>query len=461
MRLDPQDRINSGPAISAVAASPLVAAPPSGFESPTGRPTGPSNRQSPVIVLVMITAVYVVSYMDRQLFALMLPDIDSEFGLTDTQIGQLTGIAFPIIYALTSLTVAFLADRINRVRLIGLCVLGFSSMTALCGMSQGFWSLFAARLGVGIGEGGPPPPSLSLIADHFEGPRRQWANSVYSTAAVFGMLAAYVVLGNVSAWLGWRVAFYGAGAFGLAVGIAVLCVLREAPRRTTAAMSLADLKGFPALFRIRSLRWALGAAVLNTVLTESSLQWLPLLLSRSLGLSKTEISWFLGMGYSILGLAGISVGSAIATRLRHRSVGAPQYLGTGVMVCITIAYTIACSCHDARLALTMLGLVIFLTISCYGALLAFVQDVTPIDSHAKASAILFLLMQLGFGAGSFLIGVLSDYFATYYGHTESLRYALLPVIIVSGTTASLCYAVAARLGDTDAARVTGESTPLH
>lgn len=419
-----------------------------------------ARPQSAILVLVMITAVYVVSYMDRQIFALLLPEINRDFAMTDTQIGQLTGIAFPLVYALVSLVAAVVADRLDRIKLIGCCVALFSVMTAGCGAAQGFWSMFLARLGVGVGEGGTPPPSLSLIADHFEGPKRQWANSVYATAGVFGMLGAYIFIGSVSVWLGWRVAFYCAGTLGLVVAACVLVSLRETPDRANRAMRLADLREFPALFRIRSFRWAMGAAVLHTVLTESTVQWLPLFLSRSLAMSQLHISWFLGIGYSILGLAGIAAGTFIATRLRYRSVGSPQYLGTGVTACITLAYTAACLSGSAAITLGMLAVVIFLTISCYGALLAFVQDVTPEDSHAKASAILFLLMQLGLGIGSLLIGILSDAFVPVFGQTESLRYALLPVVIVAGLAASLCYFMAARSGDADAVRMTPEPVPV-
>lgn len=420
-------------------------------EPPAGHAASPDGKEtrgtSALLVLVMVSLVYVVSYMDRQLFALLLPAINSDFEMTDTEIGQLTGIAFPIVYGLMNVAVALAADRLNRVKLIGLAVGSFSVMTIGCGAAQGFWSMFVARVGVGVGEGAAPPPSLSLIADHFKGERRQWANSVYATATVAGMLIAYIGFGNVSVWLGWRAAFYGAGVLGILVGIAVLLVLRETPGRSKQSLTLGDLKGFPALFRIPSFRWVMGAAVLHTVLVESTVLWLPLFLSRSLSMSQAEIAWFLGLNYAFLGLGGILVGTYFATRLRRRSVGSPQYLASGVVVATTAAYVAAYLSGAAAFSLAMLCIVIFLSISVYGALLAFVQDVTPDDSHAKASALLFLLMQAGLGLGSLLIGVLSDALVTEVGPEESLRYALLPVIIGSGITASVCYYFAGRSAD--------------
>lgn len=415
----------------------------------TGRRSG--IRSAPMLILILVSLVYLVSYMDRQIFSLLLPAMNKEIHLTDTQIGQLTGLAFPIIYGIASMIGAVAADRINRVKLIGFSTLLFATMTAACGLASNFWSIFFTRLGIGLGEAGPTPPSLSLIADNFEGPKRQMANSVYTAGAVFGMLAAYIFIGNVSAAHGWRAGFYTAGAVGLVVGLCVLLFMRDTGRNSPQAMSFADFKDFPALFRIPSFRWIIGAAMLHTVLTESSVQWLPLFLTRSLGMNEAEISWFLGLNYIVLGLAGILIGGAISTRLRRKSAGRPQYFGCGVAFFIMVGYVIALLSMKRNVSEISLGFVILLSISNYGSLLAFIQDVTPEDGHAKAAAIAFFLMNLAWGAGSLAIGILSDYLSTRWG-AESLRYALVPSVAISGLLASICYFMAARNGAHDAAR---------
>jgi sugar phosphate permease len=406
----------------------------------------------PTVILILVTLVYLASYMDRQIFSLLLPAMNKDIHLTDTQIGQLTGLAFPIIYGIASMIGAVAADRVNRVRLIGFSTLLFGTMTAACGLATSFWSIFFTRLGIGLGEAGPTPPSLSLIADNFKGPKRQVANSVYTAGAVFGMLAAYIFIGNVSAAHGWRVGFYTAGALGLVVGVCVLLFMRDTERsETQEAMSFADFKDFPALFKIPSFRWIIGAAMLHTVLTESSVQWLPLFLTRSLGMTEAEISWFLGLNYIILGLAGILIGGAISTRLRRKSAGRPQYFGCAVAFFIMVAYVIALTSLKRNVSEISLGIVILLTISNYGSLLAFIQDVTPEDGHAKSAAIAFFLMNLAWGVGSLAIGILSDYLSSRWG-VESLRYALLPTVVISGVLASICYFMAARNGTRDAAK---------
>ncbi|MGQ7937550.1 MFS transporter [Paraburkholderia sp. D1E] len=391
-----------------------------------GKPS--ASDSAPALILILVSLVYVVSYMDQQIFPLLLPEISREIKLTDTQIGQLTGLAFPVIYGIASVSGAVAADRVNRAKLIGYSTILFSAMTAACGMTTGFGSIFLTRLGIGLGEAGPTPPSLSLIADNFEGSKRQIANSVYAAGAVFGMLAAYILIGNVSAAHGWRIGVYTAGALGLIVGLAVLLSMRDRERSSPQAMSFSDFKDFPALFRIPIFRWIVAAGMFHTNLTESSVQWLPLFLTRSLHMSEAEISWFLGLNYIILGLAGILIGGTIATRLRRKSVGRPQLFGCVVAISITVGYVIALLSLEKNISEVSLGVVILLSISNYGSLLAFIQDVTPDDGHAKATAVAFFLMNLAWGAGSLAIGVLSDYLACF------------------------CYYMAARHGDRDAAR---------
>ncbi|MGC4252493.1 MAG: MFS transporter [Sphingobium sp.] len=420
----------------------------------------PPKAISRNIVLFFAAAVYLVAYMDRQIFALLLPAINEDFAMTDTQIGQLTGIAFPVVYGLGTLVMAIAADRWNRVKLIGWSTALFSAMTMACGAATSFGTMFIARLGVGLGEAGPTPPSLSLVADHFHGPARQVANSIFSAAAAFGMLAAYVFIGNLSVAYGWRTGFHVAGAMGIVIGISVLFFLRDTKRAAShQPISLGDFRQFPAFFRIRAFRWAAAAAFLNTVLTEASVQWLPLFLTRSLHMTQTQISWFLGLNYCFLGLLGIMVGGSIATRLRRKSVGTPQLLGCAVAFLITVCYVTVCLSTHILVSQIALGIIIFLTISAYGSLLAFVQDVTPSSGHAKVIALLFFIMQVGQGAGALLIGVLSDALAPHFG-IESLRYALLPVVGISGLLASFCYFRASRHGDADAARAMEESRGL-
>ena len=116
-------------------------------------------------VLGVLVVVYVFNFIDRQILAILAPAIKDDLGLSDTQIGALSGVAFGIFYATLGIPIARLADRYSRVNIIAICLAIWSLMTALSGLATNFVQLLIARIGVGIGEAGGSPPSHSLLAD--------------------------------------------------------------------------------------------------------------------------------------------------------------------------------------------------------------------------------------------------------------------------------------------------------
>ena len=126
-----------------------------------------------VLFLLLIVALF--NFVDRQIFAVLLESIKKDFSLTDTELGMLGGVAFAVFYSLCGIPIAWLADRSNRRNIIAIALCLWSAMTAICGLTTGFVSLFLARVGVGIGEAGGTPPANSIIADYFPPERRATA----------------------------------------------------------------------------------------------------------------------------------------------------------------------------------------------------------------------------------------------------------------------------------------------
>ncbi|MFU8817545.1 MAG: MFS transporter, partial [Pseudomonadales bacterium] len=118
-------------------------------------------------VLTMLVIVYVFNFLDRQIVTILAEPIKVDLGLSDTQIGLMTGLAFAVFYTVLGIPIARLADRANRVTIISVALVVWSGMTAVCGMAQNFGQMLAARIGVGVGEAGCSPPAHSLIADYF------------------------------------------------------------------------------------------------------------------------------------------------------------------------------------------------------------------------------------------------------------------------------------------------------
>ena len=103
-------------------------------------------------VLLVLTFIIIIHAIDRLAIVILLEDIKNDLGLTDAQLGFLSGFAFVVLYVAASIPMAYVSDRSNRSRLIGAALMVFGGMTVLCGLAQNFAQLAAARCGVGIGE---------------------------------------------------------------------------------------------------------------------------------------------------------------------------------------------------------------------------------------------------------------------------------------------------------------------
>ena len=122
--------------------------------------------------LVILTGAYCFNFIDRQLLSILQESIKLDLGLSDSQLGLLTGFAFAMFYVTAGIPIARWADRGNRRNIVALAIGTWSFMTAISGLAQNYLQLFLARIGVGIGEAGGSPPSHSIISDIFPPERR-------------------------------------------------------------------------------------------------------------------------------------------------------------------------------------------------------------------------------------------------------------------------------------------------
>ena len=170
-------------------------------------------------VLGILFVVMMLNFIDRQIVSILAESIKRDMGLSDKQIGLMTGLSFAIFYTTLSIPIAILADRWNRSRIIALSAGIWSVMTILCGAATSFLQLFLARVGVGIGEAGSSPASHSLIADLFPPERRATALGIFAMSVSIGSFIAFTGGGWMAENIGWRAAFLVAGVPGLVVAL--------------------------------------------------------------------------------------------------------------------------------------------------------------------------------------------------------------------------------------------------
>ena len=171
-----------------------------------------SNR---AYVLFILVVVYTFNFIDRQIIGILAVPIKADLGLSDTQLGLMGGLAFALFYTGLGIPVAMLADRFSRTWIMTIALAAWSLMTAASGLATNFWQLFAARLGVGVGEAGGVAPAYSLISDFFPPNQRARALSIYSFGIPIGSAIGIVFGGVIASLLDWRVAFFIVGLAGV------------------------------------------------------------------------------------------------------------------------------------------------------------------------------------------------------------------------------------------------------
>jgi len=180
----------------------------------------PTNS-SRTFALWLLFGINFINFFDRQILAALTEPIRLEWGLTDTQIGWLV-TAFTLLYAAMGLPLGRLADVWQRKFVLAIGLAFWSLLTGLSGLCWNFWSLFGARLGVGIGEASCAPAASSLIGDLFPQSWRSRAMSVFMLGLPLGVGTSYLVGGAVAQHFGWRSVFYLAGAPGLLLAAGAL-----------------------------------------------------------------------------------------------------------------------------------------------------------------------------------------------------------------------------------------------
>lgn len=402
------------------------------------------NRNAVLSVLVL---VYISSFLDRQILAILLPDIKAEFAVSDTLLGLLTGLAFAVFYTILGIPLARLADKWSRVNLLAICIACWSLMTVMCGVAGSFVQLALARVGVGVGEAGCNPSAHSLIADYFPLRQRATAMSVYATAVPLGSLLGLVVGGWLSEAYGWRSAFIFAGSAGFFLILLVKLLIRDPPRGYADSVPTdtepTDTPRLGQAMRILrqtpTFRLLCLAAAADAFVGYGLLLWLPTFLIRTFELSSAQVGMRLGVLVGITGLVGAVTFGLLADRMgamdRRFYCWMPM-----IASCIALLSNTALYLNQSEMAVWALLLIPLLVLPASGGpVYAAVQSVVPPSIRSTAAAVLLLVLNLvGLGFGPTFVGAVSDFLAPTYG-AESLRIAMLTISGVYALSATTTF----------------------
>ena len=386
------------------------------------------------LVLWMLLIVYILNFLDRQIVNILAEPIKRDLGLSDTQIGLMTGLAFALFYTILGIPIARYADnpRTSRVSLISVSLAFWSGMTALCGLAQTYSQLLLARVGVGVGEAGCTPAAHSLISDAVPPEKRSSAMAFYGLGIPIGSLLGMAMGGVIADAYGWRVAFLVAGVPGIILAVLIPFILKE-PRRAIQNLSAASetrptpLTAREALGEIRrskALVQLVIAASFVAFLGYGKTVWSAIFFIRTHGLSAGETGLWLGIGGGLAAVLGTWLGGYFADRY---GAGKPKHIVTAPAVGMLVAAPILFVGYwspDWRIGLALIIVAGVLNNFYYGPTFACVHGLVRPQARAMATAVvLFSQNLIGLGLGPLFFGMLSDALKPVAG-ADSVRWVL-------------------------------------
>lgn len=406
--------------------------------------------RQPYFVLTLLICIYTFNVLDRQIVSILAQPIKAELGLSDTQLGLLTGLAFAFFYSVFGIPVGWLADKYGRVRIMAAACVIWSVFSTSCGFAQSFAQLAAARMGVGVGEAGGAPPSYALISDYFPPNKRAAALGLFSFGAPIGILIGTAVGGWVAAEFGWRAAFYVVSLPGVFFALLLWLLVKEplpgrlddektrqtAPKLKTSIM---EFFGNRVLWRVSV------AAGLSSFVTYGLLNWLPAFLMRSKGMELGEMARYLSVVSAVAMAFGLWLGGALADRLGKQQPQAYALVPCFSLLAALPIFVLAVMTPGWAPALALFAVPIALNIVFMGPALAVVQNAADPASRTVASALFLLINNLvGLGCGPLFVGMVSDFAADRHvaDPLQAAMLALAPMFLIG---AAAHYAVARAL----------------
>jgi MFS family permease len=405
--------------------------------TPTSAQTAPANTPKTSLryawyVVIVLTALYMLSFVDRTILSLLVGPIRRDLGISDTRIGLLQGLSFALFYTIMGLPLGRLADTRSRRNLIAAAVVVWSLFTSACSIAKSFWSLFFTRIGVGVGEAGLSPAAYSLISDYFPPDKLGVAISVYYMGVFLGSSLALLVggvvvdtmarihtvtlplLGTIASW---RVTFLIVGVPGL-LGALLVYTIKEPVRRSmlkTAQGQTAQLSFGQAFGQMR-IRWqSLGGISLGMVFQSMAnyalVSWGPTYFLRVHGWTPGQSGKALAVILLLAGCGGMYTGGRLSDRWQRRGLDeAPMRVMVLGAIGAIVLLPVGTLLSDVRWTLALLFAGVFFLALPMGISAAALQRIFPNQVRGVVSALyLFILNIGGQSLGPLLPGVFNDY----------------------------------------------------
>ena len=398
--------------------------------------------------LFVLLLAYILSFIDRNILAMLVAPIRQSFAISDLQFSFLHGFAFAMFYIVLGLPIGRLADRANRKWIVTVGVFLWSIMTCLCGMAKTLPALFIARVGVGVGEAALSPPAYSLMGDYFSAKRLRFATAIFALGITLGSGLSYKIGGAAYAWieqqdlsalpivgelLAWQATFVLVGLPGLLVVVLLLFVKEPARQQSpqssgSGEASWGEVKSF-LVEHWRVYLGLMGGVSMMAIIGYGTLAWFPEYLQRSYAMDRAEAGNALSQVFIWAGSGGTLAGAWFAGALQNRGYDdANMRLVMIAALVLVLPATIGPLTPTSSLALAFGSFVVFVHYPHFGVAMAAVTAATPNNMRALVAAILLFMSNLfGLALGGSIVAFATD---VIFANDASLNYSLSLVAAV-------------------------------
>lgn len=371
------------------------------------------------VVFALTFGLLLSDYMSRQVLNAVFPLLKAEWGLSDTQLGSLSGIVALLVGVLT-FPLSVLADRWGRVRSIILMATLWSLATLACGVATNYGQMLAARFFVGLGEAAYGSVGIALIISIFPSHLRSTLTGAFMAGGAFGSVVGMAAGGVFAARFGWRMSFVVMAIFGLALIVTYALTVNERRLRGSAAtatqlrqsrpgfsVSLRNL--FTGLFSTTSVICAYIGSGLQLFIMAAVISWMPSYLNRYYSMTPDKAG-VTAAAFVLIGAIGMVICGVVTDRVSRHSPR--RKFAMAIIYCLTTAIILglAFQMTPGVAQLTVIGMGMFLAAGTSGPAGAMVANLTPTPIHATAFATLTLANNLlGLAPGPLLTGMLADH----------------------------------------------------
>ena len=390
-----------------------------------------ATKLYPWTALGLLTTLNLLNYIDRSVLFAVQPLVQTEFHLSNTQVGYLTS-AFLGFYMVAAPFTGPLADRYSRKMIIVFGAIFWSALTLLTAFTHTYWELLLRHTLVGVGEATFVTIAPTFVADLFPERMRGRIFGIFYLAIPVGTAAGYLLGGKLGPSMGWRFPFYIAAFPGFLLALAILFVpepprgqfdsLKETPERGT-LLGLIHNRAF----------WTVTLGMAASTFSLGGIQvWMPTFLSRARGYSLESANLIFGVIIVVDGILASLIGGWIGDRLLPRMKGSYYFvsaisMGLGVPVMIVALF------FQGRIMLPAIAVAAFLLL--IGTSPLNTALVNAVGAHIRATAIavnIFMFHLFGDVPSPTLMGYVAD--------RRSLEAAfVLPVIAMAISSVVLFY----------------------